>query len=1516
MDIFALPIVAFCGLGKLAIKVRLITTPIIWGEQLMIRGWIGLIVASVLFALPTSAQQIDNSQLRDTKGQKSSFTAWNGSYRRSIALEVPLFRGIEPKLSLSYDSAKGIRNIPSAGGLLGIGWSIDGLSVIERISGADAPAAGTDKKASGRGVPAYGATGFPLDSFSVDGEELVPCTQLIAPSNAPSCAVPVTAGQIAYASRVENFERFRQDPVSNTWTITTRVGVSYLYKTLEGGAADSTFRWYLASVIDRRGNHVDYGWLRDGNLPLNESVLASIGYYNNGSATRVSDIAFGYDLRPDPVTFATGREVRNVVKRVRSITVNSAGQHLRAYGLTYEQSPSTGASRLTQVQEFGRDFVYSAATSTITSGTSLPAYKFTYSDLGGGSAGPVFGDQAWAVSSGTSAGDFNGDGLKLDYMTVTTGVSAFGFYSGPPGASPAVYPSTTSASFGYSTGGPSNSNVAGSITSTSCNTASGIPVADYVGDGKDEFSCSGSYTVSQNLVSWYGQKYCDNVGLAACTLISTQSSGDHIYAVNGTTATEIFAGTNFNGTIGFSADINGDGKADLVMTAANSVFISNGSAFVAQTWAHPAIPIGDINHRLQPGDFNGDGKIDLLDQWFSGGYWNAQIWLSTGTNFVAQPVQSIYWPGPNFDNTVWSLADANGDGMTDIVNVWVVNPNAVNTRSLLSTGRSFDLSGAAMTPVGLGGLTNIVASGFSGAHPTFGISDFDGDGLADIYIARNSNGTTDGIQVDRDIIRGVQRGTPYLPFVTSALTTVQDFNGDGLADFQRGATIAMNGGPVPDLLTSFAIPLGGKEAITYRSSAGLPSTRLPFIMQLVSSVTTDDGRGNSTTTDFAYAGGQWSQSERQFMGFRTIMATLPANGGETARPQVTTTYQQSLACLGRAALVEHKDGIGVVLKTEKTGFQINTSVPMSCLESSHESWDRVAGTAAVKKSRVEHSYDLYGNETQTIDYGNLDVAADDVSVLRYFYPNTSDYLVSCPAVVYTYWGVGTATPIVGQALYYDNNSYTVPPLRCEQTYEGRMVNSTSWIPSFTKTYDAFGNLRSVTDALNNRTETIYDTATSLLPVETRLPKYFDVVPDMGFKTATNWDPVCQKPLSETDVNGQITAATYDPLCRQTRVDKPGGDYVITQYINFGQPNNSQQITKLTPPAGGQSLQRYHVEYLDGFGRTWNTADRHTTSDNINVWINFNARGEVASVTTPFPNSATSVVYTTYAYDALDRLIKTTNPDGSIATLTYALAPATSDTMQITATDEIGHQIVYTMDTHDKLVKRTKMKGGTPLVTEYRRDPLGRVVNIIDPLFTSWSYAYDGLSRRISVADPDLGNWSYVYDAASRVTSQTDAKGQVTLLTYDVMGRVLNKAVSGAAIATETTSNIYDEPRASFFNRGKLTSATRSVPANGTLAAVNVVRQSNFDLAGRLVQETHLSINGQDRREVPSAPAKIRGKVKTRYYLRIHREFEIPYRGASSCVTKFRSGGLTSVGIWASEGGPEAFAIGCRRHQPL
>jgi len=56
-----------------------------------------------------------------------------------------------------------------------------------------------------------------------------------------------------------------------------------------------------------------------------------------------------------------------------------------------------------------------------------------------------------------------------------------------------------------------------------------------------------------------------------------------------------------------------------------------------------------------------------------------------------------------------------------------------------------------------------------------------------------------------------------------------------------------------------------------------------------------------------------------------------------------------------------------------------------------------------------------------------------------------------------------------------------------------------------------------------------------------------------------------------------------------------------------------------------------------------------------------------------------------------------------------------------------------------------------------------------------SATYDLRGRKIAMSDPDMGRWSYAYDALGQIVQQTDAMGQVSVMKYDVLGRMTQRS---------------------------------------------------------------------------------------------------------------------------------------------
>lgn len=131
----------------------------------------------------------------------------------------------------------------------------------------------------------------------------------------------------------------------------------------------------------------------------------------------------------------------------------------------------------------------------------------------------------------------------------------------------------------------------------------------------------------------------------------------------------------------YPGDYNGDGFVDLLapsLFGTGQVFRSTGSSLLpAQTWTTE--PYGYSGWYV--GDFNGDGKRDL-------GRWTGSrfdVLLSTGTSFSSPTPWTTYAPG--FDG-LWFIGDYNCDGKDDLLRDYV-RISTVHAEVLLSTGSSF-----------------------------------------------------------------------------------------------------------------------------------------------------------------------------------------------------------------------------------------------------------------------------------------------------------------------------------------------------------------------------------------------------------------------------------------------------------------------------------------------------------------------------------------------------------------------------------------------------------------------------------------------------------------------------------------------------------------------------------------------------------------------------------------------------------------------------------------------------------
>ena len=137
-----------------------------------------------------------------------------------------------------------------------------------------------------------------------------------------------------------------------------------------------------------------------------------------------------------------------------------------------------------------------------------------------------------------------------------------------------------------------------------------------------------------------------------------------------------------------------------------------------------------------------------------------------------------------------------------------------------------------------------------------------------------------------------------------------DFNGDGKPDIRNPLPAAPSGCPecapaysdsvVPDLMVQHKLSMGGTVDVQYLPSTYWSHGYLPTVLQVVSKITTSDGRGNSSAVKYGYDGGLYDAAERKFLGFETVVTKLPCNVEDTSPdcPWLRATYEQHPAAVG------------------------------------------------------------------------------------------------------------------------------------------------------------------------------------------------------------------------------------------------------------------------------------------------------------------------------------------------------------------------------------------------------------------------------------------------------------------------------------------------------------------------------------------------------------------------------------------------------------------------------------------
>jgi hypothetical protein len=217
-------------------------------------------------------------------------------------------------------------------------------------------------------------------------------------------------------------------------------------------------------------------------------------------------------------------------------------------------------------------------------------------------------------------------------------------------------------------------------------------------------------------------------------------------------------------------DFNGDGRDDMVKAfndgglASIDTHVSNGSSFAIQRWETQRGGFWDAQKWLV-GDFNGDGRDDLAKAFNDGGLASIDTHVSNGSSFAIQRWETQR--GGFWDAQKWLVGDFNGDGRDDLIKVF--NDGGLASIDVhISTGSSFNIQ-----------RWGTQQGGFWDAQKWV-VGDFNGDGRDDMAKAFSDNGLA---SIDVHISTGssfnIQRwGTQQGGFWDAQKWLAGNFDGD------------------------------------------------------------------------------------------------------------------------------------------------------------------------------------------------------------------------------------------------------------------------------------------------------------------------------------------------------------------------------------------------------------------------------------------------------------------------------------------------------------------------------------------------------------------------------------------------------------------------------------------------------------------------------------------------------------------------------------------------------------------
>lgn len=1265
-------------------------------------------------------------------GNASVNNAGGATYTIPLALP-PGTNGMQPLLALTYNSYGG-------DGLLGVGWSLTGLSAIQRV--------GSDDYHDGSTAPMKYTT---ADHFTLDGRRLVNTFGTYGAANA---TYDVEDGAFDYITPIGTYGT---GPAA--FKIVHKDGTIAYYGKTDAQSADAlvlrtsstteALGWLLTRKEDPFGNTIRY--LYSNNNDLEAKRIVRIEYTSNPGQgiAAYNTVDFDYNGRTDKTTlFPTASQVNNDFLLQR-IDVKAEGILMAQYELRYAKRQQD-VSYLSELVQRG------------VGGAELNSTIFKYGDL---SVAEESTSTALAVGQGQQyvdmfTGDYDGNG-KTDIL-----LASFFYYTAHGykyhtqfsvylnGSATATY----TASLADAPFLPRITNYAGGKQLLS---------TDVDGDGRDDvvvtyvnYSSGPDKFYLQQVKVWKSFSQDDDADFTMSSAGIPDGTFKWLYPES---PREYL----------LPGDFDGDGRTELAMVlytdnwnSVRTYMWSDGLGWAQQSLgASIDNHIGNAQH-LNLGDFNGDGQTDLMsrnDDYAS----QCRIATMTGTNSWSEIISSTI---PTADQDI-HINDFNGDGTQDVM-----------VRNLSSTWQMDYFYGT-----GVSGPYNFTISPVPGGSDPVETGDINGDGKCDIFWGYYNSVTAQyrsGVAYSKGLLSGTAAFElkNYLSPTSYTWSTNADMNGDGKMDIlTRGHysnptySLRFNAFTHERRLDKVEDGLGflvdfdykyltdpavyGEDTEVFESPDADYDVPLPLVWKLK----TSNGVGTGMNTQTHTYRDAWGW--RNGPGFSGFYKHIIEDGATDRRTEERYTGGGSVAGMFLTGSDVTDMSTGTMLTTRAIlGGPFGLGPSMNRYQyrvSTTTETDLLANTQTIQSNLL---FDNYGNVKSAQEtVGGILTTASSIPTFGAYgpYPYPSK-----PATVQV-TSTRSGSPALATTTAYTYDAATGNVTQMVEFQDKPIKTTTDYL------YWPTGNLKQTT---------LYYTglATNDRRVESwtyepkyRFPATFNrkwnnggvfVYPTETFTYDAKWGKV----LTELSADQLQVDHVYDAFGRPTSVSAPytpgAPRYTVTRQYGWDvvAVENKYHYVLVSDP-GAPDVKTWY----DLVGRE---VEQQSQSFATGAWTksnkSYDPAGRDAVITLPRLTGETAQTVT-HGYDALGRLSTMVNSFSGSTTYGYSYA---SGKLTTSVTTSAGHVSSATMDATDKLVSAHDDGGDLT----YTYDSWGNLLTMAHGSLTQATNTYDVYGRQTKLVDADGGTTEYLYNAFGLLTWQKNPNLQVTTMVYDNLGRLKSR----------------------------------------------------------------------------------------------------------------------------------------------